>query len=201
MLFANREDAARQLSQYIEIDNPSNTLVVALPRGGVPLGLVISQEHDLPFDVIHAKKIGHPFHPEFAVGAIAEEGQPIWSEAVPGDMEEAVENVRSEIQRRRELYSKFLEEKEVRGRDVIIVDDGIATGMTMFAAIDALKDRGARSVKLAVPVIPSDTYDKLKSRVDDIFYVEVPTQFIGAVGAYYRDFSQVSDEEIQNMLE
>lgn len=201
MIFENRDDAAKKLSEHIQIDNPENTLVIALPRGGVPLGLVISEEHQLPLDVIHAKKIGHPLHPEYAIGAVAEEGEPIWNDSLSQDMAKNVETVRSEIQRRREMYSNFLETKEIKGRDIILVDDGIATGMTMFAAIKALKKRGASSIKPAVPIIPPDTYERLKKEVDDIFYVEVPKHFIGAVGAYYKDFSQVSDEEIQNMLE
>lgn len=201
MLFENREDAAKQLSKQIEVENLSDTLIIALPRGGVPLGLIIAEEHNLPLDVIHAKKIGHPLHPEFAVGAVAEKGDPIWSDSAPDNMDGAVEGVRSEIKRRRELYSEFLEAKEVSGKDIIVVDDGIATGMTMFAAIEALKNREARRIMIAVPIIPADTYSRLKKVVDNIFYVDVPTQFRGAVGAYYQDFSQVRDEEIKNMLE
>lgn len=198
-MFKNREDAARQLSEHITVKNPDRTLVLGLPRGGVPLAKIIAEVHDLPLDVIHAKKIGHPQHPEFAVGAVAEGGEPIWSQSHSVRFD-AVEAVREEIRRRRELYDRFLESKEVADRDVILVDDGIATGLTMFAAIEAVKEKDAQTISIAVPVIPQDTYEKLIQQVDQVFYVEVPRVFLNSVGAYYQDFSQVDDREIEKLL-
>lgn len=199
MIFNDREDAARQLSQRITVEDPENTIVLGLPRGGVPLAKIIAEEHGLPLDVIHAKKIGHPQYPEFAVGAVAEGGEPIWGQRLPVGPE-AVETVREEIRRRRKLYDNFLKSKEIRNRDVILVDDGIATGLTMFAAIEAVKKKDARKISIAVPIIPSDTYDKLTQKVNEVFYVEVPEDFRNSVGAYYRDFSQVDDSEIEKLL-
>lgn len=200
MMFKDREDAARQLSRHITVEHPESTIILGLPRGGVPLAKIIAKEHNLPLDVIHAKKISHPQHPEFAIGAIAEGGEPMWSQSLPHLGQDAVDAVRKEILRRRELYDRFLDSKEVAGQDVILVDDGIATGLTMFAAIDAVKEKGAHQISIAVPVIPQDTYEKLIQKVDQVFYVEVPHVFLNSVGAYYQDFPQVSDSEIEKLL-
>lgn len=199
MIFEDREDAARQLSQHITVESPERTIVLGLPRGGVPLAKIIAEEHNLPLDVIHAKKIAHPQHPEFAIGAVAEGGEPIWGQSLPV-RQDTVDAVREEIRRRRDLYDSFLDSKELADQDVILVDDGIATGLTMFAAIEAVKEKGAHKISIAVPIIPQDTYQKLIHKVDHIFYVEVPHVFLNSVGAYYQEFSQVSDSEIEKLL-
>src|SRR5690625_1044994 len=116
-------------------------------------------------------------------------------------IEEDTNRVRLELKRRRKQYDKFLTQRPLSKKDVIIVDDGIATGMTMFAAIEAVKNQQPNKITVAVPIIPKDTYDRLESLVDQIVYIEVPSQFLVAVGAYYRSFPQTSDEEIQSMIE
>lgn len=204
MRFEDRIDAGKQLAMKIQIEHPENTLVLALPRGGVPLGLEISKKHHIPFDVIHSKKIVHPLQTEFAIGALAEDGEPILNEQVHIDqrwIDHDTERVREEIARRRELYDPFLTKQTTQGKDVILVDDGIATGMTMFAAIEAVKRQEPNKVMVAVPVIPKETFYKLEDLVDEVIYVDVPDRFQGAVGAYYRYFPQISDQEIQNMIE
>lgn len=203
MRFKNRTDAGNQLAQKLKINRPNQTIIVALPRGGVPLGLEISTIHHIPFDVVLAKKIVHPLQSEFAIGAIAEDGFPIINETLNVDrewIEEDTNRVRLELKRRRKQYDKFLTQRPLSKKDVIIVDDGIATGMTMFAAIEAVKNQMPNRIIVAVPIIPKDTNRILESRVDEVIAIEVPSQFRGAVGAYYQDFSQVSDAEVEEMI-
>ena len=203
MYFEDRIDAGSQLAQKLTVDHPENTIVLALPRGGVPLGLKISAVHSLLFDVVLAKKIVHPLQPEFAIGAIAENGDPIINTNI--DVEQSwidsdTERAKEEIQRRRKLYDQFLTKQSLNGKDIIIVDDGIATGMTMFAAIEAVKKQNPNQINVAVPIIPYDTYQQLKDLVDEAIYIEVPEQFRGAVGAYYQNFSQIPDSEVEKMI-
>ena len=203
MRFKNRTNAGNQLAQKLKINRPNQTIIVALPRGGVPLGLEISTIHHIPFDVVLAKKIVHPLQSEFAIGAIAEDGFPIINETLNVDrewIEEDTNRVRLELKRRRKQYDKFLTQRPLSKKDVIIVDDGIATGMTMFAAIEAVKNQMPNRIIVAVPIIPKDTNRILESRVDEVIAIEVPSQFRGAVGAYYQDFSQVSDAEVEEMI-
>lgn len=203
MFFRNRRDAGNQLAEKLTVNQPENTVVLALPRGGVPLAIEISKRHSIPFDVVHAKKIVHPLQREFAIGAIAEKGEPILNTEVDVEqtwIDQEVHRVREEIARRRDLYDTFLEQEPLEEKEIILVDDGIATGMTMFAAIEAIKNQQPNKITVAVPIIPEDTYNHLKTLVDDIIYIEVPEQFLGAVGAYYQQFPQISDEEIPTMI-
>lgn len=204
MRFKNRLEAGELLAKKIPQLNAETSLVLALPRGGVPLALLIADKHSVPLDLIFAKKIGHPSHSEYAIGAVVEDGQAIMNEMV--SIEESwlarrLEEIQAEIKRRRQEYSPFLEEKNLKDKDVLIVDDGIATGMTMFAAISKLKEANVSSISVAVPVIPYDTYQKLVELVDHVYYCLIPDQFIGSVSAYYQSFPQVSDQEVQDMLE
>lgn len=203
MFFRDRRDAGNQLAEKLTINQPENSVVLALPRGGIPLAIEISKRHSIPFDVVHAKKIVHPLQTEFAIGAIAEKGEPILNTEVDVEqtwIDQEVHRVREEIARRRDLYDTFLEQESLDKKEIILVDDGIATGMTMFAAIEAVKNQQPNKITVAVPIIPEDTYNHLKTLVDDIIYIEVPEQFLGAVGAYYQQFPQISDEEIPTMI-
>ena len=203
MFFRNRRDAGNQLAEKLTVNQPENTVVLALPRGGVPLAIEISKRHSIPFDVVHAKKIVHPLQREFAIGAIAEKGETILNTEVDVEqtwIDQEVHRVREEIARRRDLYDTFLKKEPLKEKEIILVDDGIATGMTMFAAIEAIKNQQPNKITVAVPIIPEDTYNHLKTLVDDIIYIEVPEQFLGAVGAYYQQFPQISDEEIPTMI-
>lgn|SRR5699024_6565516 len=203
MFFRNRRDAGNQLAEKLTVNQPENTVVLALPRGGVPLAIEISKRHSIPFDVVHAKKIVHPLQREFAIGAIAEKGETILNTEVDVEqtwIDQEVHRVREEIARRRDLYDTFLKQEPLKEKEIILVDDGIATGMTMFAAIEAIKNQQPNKITVAVPIIPEDTYNHLKTLVDDIIYIEVPEQFLGAVGAYYQQFPQISDEEIPTMI-
>ncbi len=203
MLFKDRIDAAEQLSENIRVTRPKDTIVLALPRGGVPMGLVLAKQHFLPFDVVLAKKLVHPSYSEVAIGAMAEEGTPILNPQITVEqnwIDQEIERVQNENQRRRKLYDEIVEKQDLTGKDVIIVDDGIATGMTMFAAIAAVKAKQVKQITVAVPIIPQETFQTLEQQVDRVAFVEVPEYFLGAVGAYYQHFPQISDQEIQAML-
>lgn len=203
MQFLGRLDAGEQLSQHIKIDNPGNTVVLGLPRGGVPLGLIIAKNHSVPFDIVLAKKLVHPVHTEVAIGALAEDGEPILSPQFELDDEwikSEIDRVQRENKRRRELYNDVIKHQPLKDKDVILVDDGIATGSTMFAAIKAVRSKSPKSITVAVPIIPKETYYALDKIVDNICYVAVPSYFLGSVGAYYRSFPQISDEEILEMV-
>lgn len=204
MRFKNRKEAGELLAKVLPQTLLENSLVLALPRGGVPLGIIIANQHKLPFDVLLAKKIGHPLHPEFAIGAVAEGGEPILNQSIQSDaswLKTRVIEIEAELARRRQLYDQVLQKQAIQGKDVIIVDDGIATGMTLYAAIEAVEKSQPNSINVAVPVIPPETYLELKKKVNQIYYVHLPKVFLGAVGAYYESFPQVSDESVHQMLE
>ena len=204
-MFKDREDAGRQLALVVAITRPKETVVLGLPRGGVPLAVEVSQYHQTALDIISAKKIGHPLNPEFAIGAVAEGGRPIYKQSevaqVDNDwLEQRLESIHSEMAKRRKQYDAIIKGKILENQDVIIVDDGIATGQTMFAAIEAVKERNPRSLAVAVPVIASDTYRALIDLVDDVYAVMVTDHFLGSVGAYYQTFPQVSDQLVEALL-
>ena len=203
MRFLGRLDAGEQLSQNIKIADPKNTVVLGLPRGGIPLGLVIAKNHKVAFDIVLAKKMVHPDYPEVAIGALAEDGEPLLNPQYQIDkkwIEQEVTRVKSENEKRRTLYNGYLNHQPLEGKNIILVDDGIATGMTMFAAIQAVKTKKPNEITVAVPIIPKETYYALEDEVDNICYVEVPSQFLGSVSAYYRQFPQVMDDEIIEMI-
>jgi len=204
MKFRDRVDAGKQLAQEIQLENPENTVVLTLPRGGVPLGIEVANQFNIPHDVVLAKKLTHPTNPEFAIGAVAEGGEPILNERTHVEdewIEEELPNVRGEIKCRRELYDQVLTKQPLKDKDVLIVDDGIATGMTVFAAIEAVESESPSRIMVGVPVIPKDTFRKLEETVDEVFYLDVPQHFLGGVAAYYQSFPQLSDEEVNELLE
>lgn len=205
MMFLDRTDAGRQLAGTFKVTSPKNTVILALPRGGIPLAIEIAQESDAVLDVINAKKIAHPYQREYAIGALAEQGEPIFNPAEKQRIDaewltEEVERIRMEIQSRRDLYDQLLTQQSLADKEVIIVDDGIATGLTMYAAVQAVKEAKPRSLAVAVPIIPKDTFRELDRLVDQVYYLEVPERFRGSVGAYYRSFPQLTNDEIREML-
>lgn len=205
MIFLDREDAGKQLAEIIELSDSQNQLVLALPRGGIPLGIEIANKHHLPFDVIMSKKIGHPFHSEYAIGAVPENGEPLLNEMEtsrldPDWLAKEIRRLRKQMDKRRQMYSKWLDNKPIQDKSVIIVDDGIATGLTMKAAIQAVQQQKAKEIIVAVPIIPRDIYRELVKTVDRVIAVDSPKHFIGAVGAYYKFFPQVEDGEIETLL-
>lgn len=203
MQFENRIDAGRQLAKALNVANPENSVILALPRGGVPLGIILADTIGCPLDVILAKKIVHPLHSEFAIGALTENGELLLNTEIQVEddwIKQETERINQENKHRRKLYGPHITKQELTGKDIIIVDDGIATGMTMFAAIKGVKAEQPNSITVAVPIIPKDTYPELKEQADSVLFVEVPEHFIGAVGAYYQNFPQITDEEVLDML-
>lgn len=203
MQFLGRLDAGEQLSDHIQVNDPKNTVILGLPRGGVPIGLIIAKNHGVAFDVVLAKKLVHPKHSEVAIGAMADDTEPMISpqfEVEQDWIDSEISRVKDENTKRRALYNEVIQHQTIEGKDVILVDDGIATGSTMFAAIRAVKAKNPKSITVAVPIIPKQTYYALEENVDNICYVAVPSHFLGSVGAYYRNFPQITDDEILDML-
>ncbi|HEV2261457.1 MAG TPA: phosphoribosyltransferase [Candidatus Rubrimentiphilum sp.] len=206
MLFADRADAGRLLAEKLAAYADGDTRVLALPRGGVPVASEVARALHAPLDVFVVRKLGVPGHEELAMGAVASGGVRVLNEdtiAQLGIDAATVEAVtaaeRAELQRRETAYRGGLPAHDIAGKTVILIDDGLATGATMFAAVLALRRRNIRKVVVAVPVAPPDTCAALASEVDDIICLATPEPFRG-VGAWYRDFRQTSDDEVRAML-
>jgi putative phosphoribosyl transferase len=195
---------AQRLMRYARRDD---VIVLALPRGGVPVGYVIASKLEVALDVLLVRKLGFPGREEFAMGAIASGGVSILQKEVidrfriPLSVVEAVKQRESnEIERREKRYRANRPFPQLQDRVVILVDDGIATGSTMLAAVQCLRNFKPARIIIAVPVAPPETCRILRSEVDDMICLSMPEQFY-AVGAWYKDFGQTSDEEVTNLLE
>jgi len=206
-IFQDRTDAGRQLAEeLLSYAGRDDAIVLALPRGGVPVAFEVAQRLGVPLDVFVVRKLGVPGHEELAMGAIASGGIRVLNEDVLyvlPDAQSIVEMVtaieREELQRRERDYRGDRPAPEVRGRTVILVDDGLATGATMRAAAAALGQQGAAKIIVAVPVGAPTTCREIRDEVDDILCLHTPISFMG-VGQYYEDFSQTSDEEVRELL-
>lgn len=202
-VFADRSHAGRQLAHALARRKFRDPVVLALPRGGVPVAVEVALALDAPLDLLMVRKIGAPANPELAVGAIAEGArEPVLDQemlALTGATAEYIarqaQGELREIARRRALYLKDRARVPVAGRTAIVVDDGLATGSTARAAVRALRELGPARVVLAVPVAPADTVELLRAEVDDLVCLAKP-EFFGAVGSHYMDFDQVRDEEV-----
>ncbi len=198
-MFADRVDAgvrlARALGAYA---NDETAIVLGVPRGGVIVAAEVARALHLPLDVVVASKIGAPENPEFAVGAVDEAGEVIESPVVSVSatyMREAAAERHAEVMRRAALYRGGREPLDIRGRTAIIVDDGIATGLTVRKAVSFLRARGAARIVVAAPVMPPDTKTALGALAEDVVALETPWDF-SAVGRWYREFGQTSDAEV-----
>lgn len=205
MVFRNRREAGQLLAEKLKEYAGKDALVFGLPRGGVVVGAEIAQQLNLPLEVIISRKIGHPWQPEFAVAAITENGQLVENKEIvatldPEWFKEAAKKEQEEAKRRRERYLAGREPISAKAKTAILVDDGIATGLTVQAAIKDLQQRQPAEIVLAVPVIPPDTAERLAKEVNTVVALEIPREFAGAVGAYYESFPQVSDEEVIELL-
>jgi predicted phosphoribosyltransferase len=181
-------------------------IVLAIPRGGVVVGYMIAKTLKLPLDIIIPRKIGAPDNPELAIGAVAEDGTSILNQNLIKYLGvtreyviEETERQKKEIRRRLELYRQDISYPNLKGLDVIVADDGIATGSTMKAALASVKNRGAASITVAVPVGPPSTIDELEKMADRVVCIYKP-EFFQAIGEFYRDFNQTSDEEVIGLL-
>ena len=207
-MFQNRKDAGLQLAEKLIHEHFDEPIVLALPRGGVPVAHELAKALNAPLDLLLVKKIGLPFNPELALGAVVE-GQPpqlVINEDVrrmtkpPKDYIEQQKNRKlDEIKHLRELYLKDHDAPTLTGRDVIIVDDGVATGATVRAAIKGVKAQNPKRIILAVPVAPPDTIKALTPEVSKLICLESPRAFY-AIGNHYEDFHQLHDQEVKDLL-
>ena len=213
MMFRNREEAGRLLAQALATyDGRPNLVVLGLPRGGVPVARIVSDFLGAPLDVFLVRKLGVPWQPELGFGAIAETPgiePPVQviddvlvreCELTPEVVAEIATREQREIDRRSRLYRGKRSLVDIRGRDVIIVDDGLATGSTMLAAVRALRQQGATRIIVAVPVGPRDTCDALRREADEVVCLSTPEPFY-SVGTWYEDFTQVTDRQVRDALE
>lgn len=208
-VFKNRTEAGRMLKEQIEkeLDNLDNTVILAIPRGGVPVAYAVSKGSQIPFHLIITKKLSVPQAPEVAIGAIAPDGtyevnKRIFNYFSPSEeeFEEVKKRAHEKIKQRVKKYSDF-KEPMIEGKNVIIIDDGIATGYTAMIAGKYAKNKGAKQVILAVPVCPKDNISKILKVFDMFIYVHSSRSPRFAVGAYYRDFHQNTDEELEESMQ
>jgi predicted phosphoribosyltransferase len=205
--FFNRTEAGQFLAENLSsYANRADVLVLALPRGGVPVAAEVARKLNAPLDVFVVRKLGLPGHPELAMGAIASGGVRVFngdvvnSLLIPDEVIDAVSAQElTELQRREKVYRDDLPPPEVEGKTVILIDDGIATGSTMLAAVSALRQLNVSRIVVAVPVIAASTYYEIRRAADDVAAVIVPENFY-AVGEWYEDFSQTSDDEVRDLL-
>jgi putative phosphoribosyl transferase len=206
--FRNRTDAGRQLaSKLAKFQGRSDLLVLALPRGGVPVAYEVANILHAPMDVFLVRKLGVPGHEELAFGAIASGGLRVINQSIvhsthlsPVQIEAAVAREKVELARRERSYRGDHTPPDPKGLTVILVDDGLATGATMLAAARALRQENPKHVVIAVPVAAPATCNELRPEVDEIICAITPEQF-HAVGLWYEDFSQITDEEVRELLE
>ncbi|MBS1989949.1 MAG: phosphoribosyltransferase [Cyanobacteria bacterium SZAS LIN-2] len=210
-MFANRQEAGKKLAEAVDsylsslpgLDKQSDLVVVGLPRGGVPVALEVARKFGCPLEIIVAKKLPYPGQPEYAIGAVSSDGVVVLNPDVPKDY-----NWRTYVEGQRQILldktskteQRFYEEagrnkSSFDGKTVVVVDDGIATGMTAFAALKTVRKRGAGRIIMAVPVMSAQSYRELNSYCDGVVALSAPPDF-QAVGQHYVDFAQTSDEEV-----
>jgi len=206
-MFIDRRDAGIKLAQRLtKYRGQKGVLVLALPRGGAVTGFEIARSLGVPLDVLIVRKIGFPGQLELAIGAVSETGAVVLNGSIISSYGVSEDYVKKEISRQKEeisrrvkLYRKGESISKLEGKTIILVDDGVATGATVKAAIATLKKEKITKLILALPVGPPEAAAELKEMVDDFICLEVPAYF-GAVGAFYGDFTQVSDDEVVEML-
>jgi predicted phosphoribosyltransferase len=205
MVFDNRVEAGQKLAEKLKNYQDRNTVVYGLPRGGVVIGAQIAKALNCPLEVIVARKIGHPLQPEFGIAAVTENGHLVENEKYTATVDEnwyslEIERQITTAQHRRTLYQSGLPKKVPHPPLAILTDDGVATGLTTQAALIDLKQRKPEKLILAVPVIPKEITGELAGMVDEIITFPLEEEFLGAVGAYYQNFPQVSDDEVVSYL-
>jgi predicted phosphoribosyltransferase len=208
MSFADRSEAGSKLALALEAYRGKDTVVLALPRGGVEVAVEVAKYLEAPLDLLLVRKIGVPTQPELAMGAVVDGTEPVvvrneqvirlaWVSAAEFDA--ACRRELDEIERRRSLYLGGRAPQEIAGRVAIIVDDGIATGATVRAAIRGLRRRNPSKIVLAVPVAPPEELVRLKQEADDVVCLEAP-EFFHAIGLHYRDFRQLTDDDVIQLI-
>jgi len=209
MPFSNRTEAGRELAKALAFYKEQHPVILALPRGGAPVAAEIAAALEAPLDLVLVRKIGVPFQPELAMGAVVDGQEPLvvrneqvirMAEINESEFDAIRDRELEEIERRRKLYLGSRPHPELTGQTVIIVDDGIATGATIRVALRAIRMRKPRKLILAVPVAPTQSLDELRTEADEIVCLEDYDDF-GAIGLYYSDFRQISDAEVIKLLE
>lgn len=209
MIFRNRKDAGQKLAAHLLRFRNARPIVLALVRGGLPVGFEVAAALEAPLDIVLVRKIGAPGNPELAVGAIVDGTTPeiVINRDITGALGisedylgKMADRELTEIERRRVLYLGERTRPSVKSRTVIVVDDGIATGATMRAALHALRRQEPERLVLAVPVAAADTIETLREDADEIICLSAP-ESLGAIGYYYEDFRQVSDERVIELLD
>ena len=205
MLFRDRDQAAQQLAAALSAYQGKNPLVLAIPRGAVPMGRIIADALGGELDVVLVRKLPAPFNPEFAIGSVDESGDTYIADyaasagGTPEYIEQEKQRQLATIRRRRAEYTPLRPPVDPAGRIVIVVDDGLATGATMISALHGLRERKPAKLVCAVPVAPLDTLERMRQYADDVVCLETPFSF-QAVGQFYGDFPQVEDEEVVEIL-
>lgn len=206
--FRNRQEAGKKLAdRLMHYAGRSDVLVLALPRGGVPVGYEVARALDVPLDILLVRKLGVPGRPELAMGAIASGNSRVINEDVvqllgidPRTIATVAAKEQKELERREKEYRGNRPPLEIAGHTVILVDDGLATGATMRAAVMAIRTMGPRSIIVAVPTAPPDTCAAFDSLVDETICITTPEPFVG-VGLWYEEFTQTTDEEVRDLLD
>ncbi|MEM2760738.1 MAG: phosphoribosyltransferase family protein [Nitrososphaerales archaeon] len=205
LIFHDRAEAARMLAEKMEWLRKEKPVILAIPRGGIVTGDIIATALDAKLDVVVPRKLGAPYNPELAIGAVMHDGSYFLNTDViamlnvPKEYIDAeIASQMKEIERRLVLF-RSSKEYDLGGKTVVVVDDGIATGATMFAAIQWVKEQKPKKLIVAVPVGPIDTIDRLRQVVDEVIVISSPI-FFGAVGEFYQDFTQVSDSQVQEIM-
>ncbi len=205
-MLKNRKEAGQQLAVKLMKYKNTKAIVLALPRGGVVVGYEIAHALSLPLNIVTTRKIGHPSNPEFAIGVVDEHGTKILNEAETEAVDakwlkKEIDNQQKEAQRRSDKYRKSGNPLNIKGQIVIIVDDGIATGLSMQLAVRSVKTQQPAKIIVATPVLPSSSLLMLEDEgVDEVFVLEPSENFLGSVGAYYTEFEQVDDSEVIRLL-
>lgn len=200
-MFQDRIDAGLALSQHLQHYKRVDGVTLAVPRGGVPVAFPVAQILELPLDIILSKKIGHPMHKEYAIGAVSLTGKIVAPNAAATDdyIEQETINIREQL---KQMYIKYMGNKKptpVKGKIVIIIDDGVATGNTLLSTIDIIRDEHPKKIVMAVPVASQQAAKKLSEVTDEFVCAWIPAQF-NSVGEFYLDFTQVADEEVMQIL-
>lgn len=205
-MFDDRRDAGRQLAEKLRRYQGADAIVLALPRGGVEVGYEVARALKLPLDIVVVRKIGHPAHPEYAIGAVDEASRTLMNEREaetldPAWLAEETARQCKEAQRRLAAYRGTRPALELEGKTALLVDDGIATGLTMRLAVRTTRALHARRVIVALPVAPEGASEMLKREgADEVVILLPPEHFLGAVGAHYVDFRQLDDSVVKKLL-
>ena len=208
-IFKDRSEAGQALAKALENFRDDNPIILALPRGGLPLGYEVAKALHAPLDIVLVRKIGTPASPELAAGAVVDGDDPqlVLNENIiemynisPEYIEEQKVQKLKEIEHRREMYRSGRPPLSIEGRTIIVIDDGIATGATVRAALKGLRKKNPKKLVLAIPVAPAEILPELDQEIDEVICLQAPSPFY-AVGGYYQDFTPVEDQEAIEFLE